>query len=440
MLMDTIECDNGRSDGSVSRWGLLRNPEFLAIWFVGTATSTVRWLEVLALGIFVFDLTGSPFQVALMLILRMLPLVFVGPLTGVLAERANRRSVMISCLLVMSLICLGFAVLSWNVHLSVFYLGLSAVLNGLFWTLENPVRRPLIGEIVGTPQLGAAMSLDAVTFSGTRLLGPLLGGVFLEFYGLGGVFITGGVLYFLAALVSLKIRAHSHIYIEKSTSLKVLLGNTLHLLRSHRLLTGILAVTIIFNLWGIPFLSMIPVIGKEVLGLSPLPVGLLVSVEGAGALLGALYIVANGKLQHYRRLYTYGVLLYLVMVLGFSQMQWVFPSAVCLLLVGLGGGFFGAMQSALILMCVPPEMRSRMMGVLSLCIGTGALGFFHIGVLADWLGTQMAVATCALEGLLMLLIVRLIWPEVVGDQALPQQEPSIFVGRNQGSCPGVGEG
>ncbi|HBI28891.1 MAG TPA: hypothetical protein DDY54_04565, partial [Deltaproteobacteria bacterium] len=172
MLMDTIECDNGRSDGSVSRWGLLRNPEFLAIWFVGTATSTVRWLEVLALGIFVFDLTGSPFQVALMLILRMLPLVLVGPLTGVLAERANRRSVMISCLLVMSLICLGFAVLSWNGHLSVSYLGLSAVLNGLFWTLENPVRRPLIGEIVGTPQLGAAMSLDAVTFSGTRLLGP----------------------------------------------------------------------------------------------------------------------------------------------------------------------------------------------------------------------------------------------------------------------------
>ncbi|MDE0908532.1 MAG: MFS transporter, partial [SAR324 cluster bacterium] len=100
MLMDNVECDNGRSDDSVSRWGLLRNQEFLAIWFVGSMTSTIRWLEVLALGIFVFDLTGSPFQVALMLILRKLPLVFVGPFTGILAERANRRSVMISCLLV----------------------------------------------------------------------------------------------------------------------------------------------------------------------------------------------------------------------------------------------------------------------------------------------------------------------------------------------------
>ena len=78
------------------------------------------------------------------------------------------------------------------------------------------------------------------------------------------------------------------------------------------------------------------------------------------------------------------------------------------------------MQSTLILMCAPPEMRSRMMGVLSLCIGAGALGFFHIGILADWLGTQMALVTCALEGLFMLLVVRLIWPEVVRDQLLPQ--------------------
>ena len=186
--MDTFECDSYRSDNSVSRWKLLSNHEFLAIWFVGSMTSTIRWLEVLALGIFVFDLTGSPFQVALMLILRKLPLVFVGPFTGALAEQTNRKRIMISCLLVMSLICLVFTVLVWNGHLSVWYLGLSAVLNGIFWTLENPVRRPLIGEIVGTHQLGAAMSLDAVTFSATRLIGPFLGGIFLEFTGLEGDF------------------------------------------------------------------------------------------------------------------------------------------------------------------------------------------------------------------------------------------------------------
>ena len=58
--------------------------------------------------------------------------------------------------------------------------------------------------------------------------------------------------------------------------------------------------------------------------------------------------------------------------------------------------------------------------MLSLNISGGALGFFYIGILADWLGTQMALVTCALEGLLMLLVVRLIWPEVVGDQLLPQ--------------------
>ena len=67
-----------------------------------------------------------------------------------------------------------------------------------------------------------------------------------------------------------------------------------------------------------------------------------------------------------------------------------------------------------------------MMGVLSLCIGVGALGFFHIGILADWLGAQMTLATCALEGLLMLLVVRLVWPELVGDQLLQKHEKLVF--------------
>ena len=94
--MENFESDSYRSDISVSRWELLRNHEFLAIWFVGSMTSTIRWLEVLALSIFVFDLTGSPFQVAMMLILRKLPLVLVGPFTGALAEQTNRRNIMIS--------------------------------------------------------------------------------------------------------------------------------------------------------------------------------------------------------------------------------------------------------------------------------------------------------------------------------------------------------
>ena len=60
--------------------------------------------------------------------------------------------------------------------------------------------------------------------------------------------------------------------------------------------------------------------------------------------------------------------------------------------------------------------------MLSLRISAGALGFFYIGILADWLGTQMALVTCALEGLFMLLVVRLIWPEIVGDQLLQKLE------------------
>lgn len=405
-----------------TRAALLRNGEFLAVWVVGAASSIVRWLEMLAIGVFVFDLTGSPFQVALMLILRLLPMALLGAVIGAVAERVNRRDALIVGLLIMIGVCLAFTALVWTGRIALWHVALSAVLNGLFWTLDNPVRRTLLSETVDIQQLGAAMSLDMVTNNIMRFLGPVLGGVFLEFWGLDGIFVLGAVLYGIAALAALKIRSRPRALMAESLGVLNLLVDGLRLLRSHRVLTGVLVVTVIFNIWGFPFISMIPVIGKDVLGLTPFPVGLLVSAEGAGSVIGALLILGFGQLRHYRRLYTYGTFLYLGMALVFSQLAWVLPSAACLVVVGLGAGLFSAMQGVLIILCTPFEARSRMMGVLSVCIGTSPIGFLHIGMLANWLGPQAAIATCALEGLLALLIACWVWPEIRESQPLPKKE------------------
>jgi predicted MFS family arabinose efflux permease len=164
---------------------------------------------------------------------------------------------------------------------------------------------------------------------------------------------------------------------------------------------------------------MIPVIGKDVLGLSPLPVGLLVSAEGAGTLIGALLVLLTRSVAHYRRLYTLGLTISLAMALIYSQMGASLPSGVFLALEGIGAGVFAAMQAALVLLNTPPEMRSRMMGLLSVCVGLCALGFLHIGLLADWVGAQNAVLICTAEGLIALILVCWTWPEIIARQALP---------------------
>ena len=157
----------------------MRNREFVSLWFVGGALNTVRWLETLAVGVVVFEITASPFAVALMVILRFLPLALLGALTGALAERINRRVLLLVSMLGMGVASLWFGVMALNGHVTLWLLSASALLNGLLWAFDNPVRRTLFADVVTPAQLGSAMTLDSVTSKSTGFVGPLFGGLFL---------------------------------------------------------------------------------------------------------------------------------------------------------------------------------------------------------------------------------------------------------------------
>jgi len=407
------------AQGTVSVGGLLRNREFRLIWLIGAATNTLRWLEILAVGVVVFDMTGSPFQVAFMIILRFLPMALIGALTGVVADRFNRRLFQIWSLGSMMATSILLTLIVFGGYLNLWVIGMSVVLNGLFWTTDNPIRRTLLGEVVQPAQIGIAMSLDTVTNSTTRFLGPLVGGIFLEFAGLEGVFLVGAILYACALGLAFLVRTDPGQHKHGHGSIFSFLTDGIRVLQTNRVLVGVLAITVIYNLWAFPFVSMIPVIGKDDLGLSPLPVGLLVSAEGAGTLIGALLVLLTRSVTHYRRLYTFGLSISLAMGLIYSQMGSFLPSGAFLALEGIGAGIFAAMQAALVLLNTPPQMRSRMMGLLSVCVGLCALGFLHIGLLADWVGAQNAVLICTAEGLIALILVCWTWPEIIARQALP---------------------
>ena len=421
--MSVDEHRNIDDRGPVGLGELLRNREFRLIWLIGAASNTLRWLEILAVGVVVFDMTGSPFQVAFMIILRFLPMALMGAFTGVVAERVNRRVFLILSLVFMLGTSVMLTLLAFGGYLNLWVIGLSVVLNGLFWTTDNPIRRTLLGEVVRPAQIGIAMSLDTVTNSTTRFLGPLVGGIFLEFAGLEGVFLVGAVLYAGALLLACVTQPVSVRQYREHRGMFNFLTDGIKVLESNRVLVGVLAITVIYNLWAFPFVSMIPVIGKDVLGLSPLPVGLLVSAEGAGTLIGALLVLLTRSVAHYRRLYTFGLGISLAMALIYSQLGSFLPSGAFLALEGIGAGIFAAMQAALVLLNTPPKMRSRMMGLLSVCVGLCALGFLHIGLLADWVGAQNAVLICTAEGLVALFLVCWTWPEIIARQTLPTTDP-----------------
>ena len=190
----------------------------------------------------------------------------------------------------------------------------------------------------------------------------------------------------------------------------------LGVMRAHEFLPGLLVVTIIFNLFGYPFISMVPVVAKDILELNDFLTGILSSAEGAGALLGAIVLSLFVNTAHSRYYYAFSVMAFCFFAVLFSMSTELYLSFGMLFLVGLVSAAFGSMQTALVLMNAPEGYERQMMGILSVCIGTAPIGFLHIGFLANQFGPAKACIIVAVVGFLAMIFAVWRWPKLLSAQ------------------------
>jgi len=388
---------------------LIREPDFRRLWLVGVVVFAVRWLEMLAVAVFAYQRTGSPFIVALLTMLRMLPMALFGALVGAVAERLERRTALILVILSMLLSSLTLALLAWADVLEVWQVALASFVNGISWTTDNPVRRTMIGEVVGSERMSAAMSIDVGANNASRMLGPTLGGLLFATVGIGGAFAVSVACYLVALAAALRVRHRNAVRPSTATSVFERMVEGVMLVRRDRRLVGTLVITVIYNTFGWPFTTMIPVIGQDNLSLGAAGIGLLASMDGVGAFGGAILIALFAKPRVYARLYIGGVFAYLLMLPVFALASHPLFAGSVLVATGFANAGFSIMQATLVYLSAPAEMRSRIYGVLSVCIGVGMIGFIHLGLLAGLVGAPWAIAATGFEGILAMLLTRRWW-------------------------------
>ena len=390
---------------------LLSNANFLAVWSVGGITGVVRWFQLLAFGVYTYETTGSPFLVSTIPILWMLPLTLFGPMIGVLADQISRKLLLSLSIGVVTIIQVFMAIAAYSGDLSYILLAAVSFLSGIFWATDMPIRRRLLGDLA-KENVSAAMGLDSATGNATRMMGPLLGGIMLQLVGMFGVFWLSGLMYgFCFSLILISSFPQTAITSISSAFYKDLLSG-IKFASSDPLLRRIFFITIIFNIWGFPFTSMIPILGRDELALTPFFVGVLSSMEGFGALLGALFITRYAVKQNFFKLYLGGTILYLSGIVYLSLLTFVaggpnhsfYASTVALTVIGIAGACFAAMQGTLAYLAAPPNYRSRILGVLTLCIGTGPIGFFNVGWMAEMFNVPTALAIISFEGVFALVV------------------------------------
>jgi MFS family permease len=186
-------------------------------------------------------------------------------------------------------------------------------------------------------------------------------------------------------------------------------------------LRGTLIVTILFNVFGWPFTSLVPVVAQDRFALGPEATGLLASMDGVGAFAGALLMAWLARPAWYARAYVGGLALYLAMVSGFALAPGPVAAGAALLLVGFGQSGFSIMQATLVYLLAPPEVRMRVLGLLSVCIGIGPVGFLALGLIADWLGATTACALTGITGLVVLALTAPLWRAIL---ALGEETPA----------------
>lgn len=387
------------------------SPDFWRLWYVGLIIATVRWVETVAVGVVVYERTDSAFLVSMMTMLRLLPMGLFGVFLGALAERFDRSRTLLIVVMLMIGTSAVLAVLDWTGRLEIWHLAFASFINGCGWCTDNPVRRVMIGEVVGRDRMGTAMSMDVGANNASRIVGPAAGGFLLAGTGIQGAFILSVLMYCTALWAILTIRSRIP-RAAGSGAVLARIAEGLTLVRTDKRLIGVLVVTVIFNIFAWPFTSMIPVIGRDRLHLGPEGVGLLATMDGVGAFFGALLVGLWLTPRWYGRAYLCGVVCYLIAVVIFALVQSPALAGAALLLTGLGGAGFATMQATLVYLSAPLEMRSRILGVLTVCIGTGPIGFLWLGWLADLIGSHNATAVTGVLGLLALAATWRLWKEI----------------------------
>jgi MFS family permease len=384
------------------RWrtrDLLASRDFVRLWLAGGFANAMRWLELLATGLFAYEVTGSGLAVAVVAAARQLPQLLFGAFAGAISESVNRKHVFLGALLVPASISAILATLAATGYLALWHVVVGSLISGTMWSTEMSTRRRMVGEAAGPARIVQAIALDSTTGAATRMIGPLLGGAAFELLGMAGAYGLSAAVQFACGFAIL-----GFVYVQETRPLA--LGRIatdiavgLRYARTNALIMLVYAITIIVNAFAFCYSGLVAPIGSGEFKVSPSLVGLLAAAEPIGALAGGM-LLATGLVRVDRRLaFVGGSSLFFValVVMAISPSYWL---AVAVLVIGgLGTAGFGNMQSTLMLTEAPPEMRSRLMGIVTVCIGTGPLGVLLAGVLADATSPRNAVMIMALIGL-----------------------------------------
>lgn len=389
---------------------LIRYRNFRIFW-IGQSISLIgSWMQQVAVGWLALELSNDAFLVGVVAAAGTLPILLFSLPGGMLADRSDKLRI----IRIAQALMLGEAAalwwLAWTGHLTIGWLITLTSIGGLLAAFEIPARQALWVHLVDREDLPKAIGLNSMGFNLARVLGPTVAAVVIAKAGIAWTFGLNA-LSFLAVLASLAMIALPEEIRDLDgarTSALEGVREALRYVRATKPLPALMLVAMVFSVLGVPVITLLPVVARDVLGLGAEGYGALMATLGIGAMAGALGIAATGGGAHKGRTLWWASHLFPALLLAFALVRLVPLNGLLLFAVGITMIINNALVNSRLQEIVPDAMRGRVMSLyIMVYIGGSPIGSFVGGALAKAFGAAWAIGgTAALMLLFALWVFR----------------------------------
>ena len=394
----------------------LRHRDYQLLWTSHVFASMATWMDQVTRGWLIYELTNSSFQLGLVRGVQALPILLLSPIAGSTADRYSRKSQIMVAQVVDALLYGALALLIFSGRIEPWQVYVTAVVMACVQTFQQPSRAAMVSDAVPRESLTNAIGLNAMMFNVARITGPALAGMLIAGWSTGGAFTVQAVFYLLAVLWTIKLRegsgqyAHAHAHGGHDDGfLRSIVEGWKFSWHNTEVRTGLLVVALA-SLFIIPFITLLPVFARDLLGVGAKGQGLLLTAMGVGALASSVLIATLGDRMPRGLMMIGGVGLYGVLVVAFAMSSW-FPLSMALMAVmGLCHVASHALVQTVIQAYSPREMRGRTTALFHMMQVILMLGGLIIGAFAAAVGAQWASALMSIAGTLCMLALYLLSP------------------------------
>ncbi|MFH0802227.1 MAG: MFS transporter [bacterium] len=379
-------------EGFRRTFSALKHRNYRLYWFGQMVSLSGSWIQILAQGWLVLKLTDSPLYLGLVNAAASLPLLLLSMWGGVLADRFDKRKILLLTQFVSMLLAIVLGALISLELIKIWHVFLIAFLLGTVNSIDAPTRQAYIVELVGKEDLTNAIALNSAAFNGARIVGPAIAGFLISIAGLGWCFYLNGIS-FLAVLWGLWLidltPAKRH---EIMSPLKnLILG--LRYIRHTPCVLSLISLIAVSSVFGMAYMVLMPIFARDILNVGASGLGFLMTATGIGALIGALTLAYMGNFSSKGTFLLATCGLFSVAVFAFSLCRNYHLSLIIMAVAGWSLVSFTAVINTLLQSIIPHELRGRVMSVYVLAfLGLTPFGSFQAGIIAQWVGAPFALA------------------------------------------------